>query len=193
MIYDYVKCDGKALKNNWAEHQALGEHVDKLHQLARSLKCVVLTAAQANRSGDSFGSNRSAAGIADDSTAIGDSDRIQRYAEFVAILRVKTVEEVALDEPDIADSDDAEMRTISDPLNLQFGTHMFTVVKSRHGGARSAGHLDFVERVGANGKRMMSRNYINLCIHNFDVVDKGDLRDIVASQREDHDLEDSLL
>ena len=85
------------------------------------------------------------------------------------------------------------MRTISDPLNLQFGTHMFTVVKSRHGGARSAGHLDFIERVGANGKRMMSRNYINLCIHNFDVVDKGDLRDIVASQREDHDLEDSLL
>ena len=193
MIYDYVKCDGKSLKNNWAEHQALGDHVDKLHQLARSLDCVVLTAAQANRSGDSFGSHKTRAGIADDTTAIADSDRIQRYAEFVAILSVKTVEDIVLDEPEVEDSDDAEMRTVTDPLNLQFGTHRFTVVKSRHGGARAAGHLDFVERTVANGQRTMTRNYINFCIHNFDVVDKGDLRDIVAMQREDHELEDNLL
>jgi hypothetical protein len=66
-------------------------------------------------------------------------------------------------------------------------------VKSRHGGARTAGHIDFVDRVGANGKRTTTRNYINLLINNFDVVDKGDLRDIVNSQSEDHDLSDDLL
>ena len=195
MIYDYVKCDSNSLKTNWAEHQALGDHMDKLHQLARSLNCVVLTAAQANRSGDSFGSNRNAAGIADDSTAIADSDRIQRYAEFVAILRTKTVADVALDEPNLDgdDTDDAEIHTITNPLDLQFGTHMFTVIKSRHGGARSAGHIDFVERVGANGKRSHTRNYINLTFHNFEITDKGDLRDVVRAQNEDHDLSDNLL
>ena len=195
MVYDYVKCDAGALKNNWAEHQALGDHMDRLHQLARTLNCVVLTAAQANRSGDSFGTNRNAAGIADDSTAIADSDRIQRYAEFVAILRTKTYADVALDEPNVenADADTAEIRSIANPSDLQFGTHMFTVIKSRHGGAKSAGHIDFVERFGANGKRTHSRNYINLSFENFQVIDKGDLRDIVRSQSEDHDLSDGLL
>jgi len=193
MIYDYIKCDGKDLKNNWAEHQALGELVDKLHQLARSLNCVVVTAAQAGRVGDSFSSNKNSAGIADDSTAIADSDRIQRYAEFVAILRVKTIEEVRLDEPDIEEDSDAEVRMISGPSNLNFGTHMFTVVKSRHGGKKCAGHLDFIERTVGNGKRVMSRNYVNLCFNNFEVTDKGDLRDIVNSQREDHELGDGLL
>lgn len=131
MIYDYVKCDSNSLKKNWAEHQALGDHMDKLHQLARSLNCVVLTAAQANRSGDSFGSNKNAAGIADDSTAIADSDRIQRYAEFVAILRTKTVADVALDEPNLENEDvtGAEISSITNPLDLEFGTHMFTVIK----------------------------------------------------------------
>lgn len=195
MVYDYIKTDSKSLKNNWSEHQALGDHVDKLHQLARSLKCVVLTAAQANRSADSFGSNKTRAGIADDTTAIADSDRIQRYAEFVGILSVKTVEDISLDEPDVDDddTDDADRRRVTNPQDLQFGTHMFTVVKSRHAGARAAGHIDFIERVGVNGKRITTRNYVNLLIDNFDVVDKGDLRDIVNSQSEDHDLSDGLL
>jgi hypothetical protein len=146
---------------------------------------VVLTAAQANRSADSFGSHKTRAGIADDTTAIADSDRIQRYAEFVGILSVKTVEDISLDEPDVEDddTDDADRRRVSNPEELQFGTHMFTVVKSRHGGARTAGHIDFVDRVGANGKRVTTRNYINLLINNFDVVDKGDLRDIVNSPK----------
>jgi replicative DNA helicase len=195
MVYDYIKSDSKSLKNNWSEHQALGDHVDKLHQLARSLNCVVLTAAQANRSADSFGSNKTRAGIADDTTAIADSDRIQRYAEFVAILSVKTVEDISLDEPDVddEDTDDADRRRVTNPEELQFGTHMFTVVKSRHGGSRAAGHVDFVERTGLNGKRVTTRNYINLLVNNFDVVDKGDLHDIVNSQNEDHYLSDDLI
>tara|TARA_Y100000356_G_scaffold33789_2_gene25453 strand:- start:1468 stop:3006 length:1539 start_codon:yes stop_codon:yes gene_type:complete len=195
MVYDYIKADSSSLKNNWSEHQVLGDHVDKLHQLARSVGCVVLTAAQANRSADSFGSHKTRAGIADDTTAIADSDRIQRYAEFIGILSVKTVEDISLDEPDVEDddTDDADRRRVTNPEELQFGTHMFTVVKSRHGGARTAGHIDFVDRVGANGKRITTRNYINLLINNFDVVDKGDLRDIVNSQSEDHDLSDDLL
>jgi hypothetical protein len=70
---------------------------------------------------------------------------------------------------------------------------MFTVVKSRHGGSRAAGHVDFVERVGINGKRVTTRNYINLLINNFDVADKGDLHDIVNAHSEDHDLSGDLL
>ena len=34
---------------------------------------------------------------------------------------------------------------------------------------------------------------INLSFDNFQVIDKGDLRDIVRSQSEDHDLSDGLL
>ena len=189
MIYDYIKCDSKSLRNNWSEHQALGDHVDKLHQLARSLNCVVLTAAQANRSGDSF-SSKNSAGIADDSTAIADSDRIQRYAEFVAILRIKTVEDIALDEPDIdqEDEEQADLQRATDPLSLRGGTHMVTVVKSRHGGKNSPGHLDFVDRIGSNGKMVTTRNYINLTFHNFNIIDRGDLRTLVNEQSEDHDL-----
>jgi replicative DNA helicase len=186
LMYDYVKCDSSALKNNWAEHQALGDHMDKLHQLAYSLDCVVLTAAQANRSGDSF--NRNSAGIADDSTAIADSDRIQRYAEFVAILRTKTVNEIALDEG--VEEEDADLQRAISPLDLRRGTHMFTVIKSRHGGERAAGHIDFVTRMGENNKLVSSRNYVNLSIHNFDVQDRGDLRAIIAEQSEDHEVVD---
>ncbi len=191
LMYDYVKCAEGAVKNNWAEHQALGHHVDKLHQLARSLHCVVLTAAQANRTGESFGGNRHTAGIADDSTAIADSDRIQRYAEFVAILRTKTYGELALDEPDIDSEEEVEQQRALGRRDFRFGTHMFTVIKSRHGGRRSAGHIDFVRRTGENGQQIVTRNYVNLNINNFEVQDRGDLHDIIRSQSEDHDIMDS--
>ena len=186
ICYDYIKCDEKAVKGHWGEHQALGDHVDKLHQLAVQTNAVVLTAAQANRSGDSF--NRSA-GIADDSTAIADSDRIQRYAEMVSILRTKNAKELALDEG-IGEEEAEELRRLRDPSAFRNGTHIFTVVKSRHMGRRAVGHLDFVRRRGENGQWITGRNYLCFEINNFNITEKGDLRSIVEHQNDDTDLDD---
>ena len=113
--------------------------------MAKRLNCAILSAAQANRTGDSF-SNRT--GVADDTTAIGDSDRIQRYGGQIVILRRKMPDELILHESvDDEDSDEEEMeqRVLTDPSQLRFGTHIWTCVKSRHGGAEGHGHLDLVE------------------------------------------------
>jgi replicative DNA helicase len=186
ICYDYIKCDEKSVKGHWGEHQALGDHVDKLHQLAVQTNAVVLTAAQANRSGDSF--NRTA-GIADDSTAIADSDRIQRYAEMVLILRTKNAKELALDEG-MGEEAAEHLRQLRDPSAFRNGTHIATVVKSRHMGRNAVGHLDFVRRRGENGQWITGRNYLCFEINNFNVIEKGDLRSIVAHQNDDTDLDD---
>ena len=178
------------MRNNWAEHQALGDHMDKLHQLARSTNAIFLTAAQANRTGDSF--NRTA-GIADDSTAIADSDRIQRYAEFVAILRTKNPIELALDE-EISEEEANRRDILHDPTSFRYGTHMFTVIKSRHGGKNAEGHATWVRREGQNGQLILTRNYINFDINNFKVEERSDLRTILNNQLEQHELiDDDLL
>ena len=74
--------------------------------MAKRLNCAILSAAQANRTGDSF-SNRT--GVADDTTAIGDSDRIQRYGGQIVILRRKMPEELICMSPLMKDTDEQEM------------------------------------------------------------------------------------
>ena len=81
--YDYIKLTGERVGNNWAEHQAIGDKVDKLKKLAEELNCPIITAIQANRSGENF--NRRRGGVVDDSSAIAQSDRLQWFASYVGI------------------------------------------------------------------------------------------------------------
>ena len=190
LVYDYIKCDGKSVSQNRNEYQVLGDIVDRLDKMAKRLNCAILSAAQANRTGDSF-SNRT--GVADDTTAIGDSDRIQRYGGQIVILRRKMPEELILHESvDEEDTDEQEMeqRVLTNASQLRFGTHIWTCVKSRHGGEEGHGHLDLVEITQRNGTTVSSNNFINITIDNFDVIDKGDARHMERMRTEDHEILD---
>jgi|TARA_R110000824_G_scaffold400171_2_gene607120 replicative DNA helicase len=180
LVFDYLKCNSKMLKNNWSEHQALGELIDNLHKISGKINAILLTAVQANRKGDSF--NRSADGVTDDSTIIADSDRIQRYAEFVAEIRLKTPDEIVLDEGITNEEAEEVFQNINRMgfNDLRFGTHKMIVFKGRSQGENAPGGLDLVSRLMPNGTYRLDRNFFNLHFNNFEIREKGTLRDITA-------------
>ena len=95
IIYDYVKMTGERVGQNWAEHQAIGDKIDKLKKISEEINAPLFTAIQLNRSGEN--QNRRGSDIVDDSSAISLSDRLQWFASFVAIFRRKTLDEIASD------------------------------------------------------------------------------------------------
>ena len=54
IAYDYVKLTGEKVDKNWAEHQAIGEKIDKLKRVAEEINAPLVTAMQMNRQGESF-------------------------------------------------------------------------------------------------------------------------------------------
>lgn len=161
IVYDYLKLTvGENVSENWAEYQVMGQKINRLKRLAEELNCVILTAIQLNRSGEKRGAN----GIVDDSSAISISDRLQWLAALVAIFRRKTLDEINVD-------------------GESFGTHKMIVLKSRFQGRDAAGHHDRVRRMNNEGEMEWVDNYLNFRVHNFDIVEAGSLRDIVAAER----------
>lgn len=169
IAYDYVKLTGEKVGQNWAEHQAIGQKIDKLKRISEEIQCPIVTAMQLNRSGESF--NRNAANIVDDSSVIALSDRLQWFASFVAIFRRKTLDELALDTQD-------------------FGTHKLIPTKTRFQGREASGHQDLVRRVDASGKQIWAQNYLNYNVHNFRIEERGSLHTIAQRQREQYELDD---
>lgn len=169
IAYDYVKLTGEKVSYNWAEHQAIGEKIDKLKRISEEISCPILTAMQMNRSGESF--NRNSSGLVDDASAISLSDRLQWFASFVAIFRRKTIDEIALD-------------------GDEFGTHKLIPLKTRFQGKDAAGHHDLILREMEDGSEKYTNNYLNFDVQNFDVEEKGSLRSVVDAQREQHTLDD---
>jgi len=167
--YDYIKLTGERVGNNWAEYQAIGDKVDKLKKLAEELNCPIITAIQANRSGENF--NRRGNTIIDDSSAIAQSDRLQWFASFVGIFRRKTVDELTSD-------------------GEEFGTHKLITLKTRFQGKDAAGHHDLVRRVDENGNVRFENNFLNFTVRNFNVEESGSAADISARERMQYDLED---
>ena len=167
--YDYIKLTGERVGNNWAEHQAIGDKVDKLKKLAEELNCPIITAIQANRSGENF--NRRRGGVVDDSSAIAQSDRLQWFASYVGIFRRKTVDEL---------SDDGE----------EFGTHKLVTLKTRFQGKDAAGHHDLVRRTDENGSVRFENNFLNFNVSNFNVEEAGSAADIAARERMQYSPED---
>ena len=170
IAYDYIKLTGEKVGQNWAEHQAIGDKIDKLKRISEEIQCPVVTAMQLNRTGESF--NRKGAEVVDDSSVISLSDRLQWFASFVAIFRRKTLDELALD-------------------GQAFGTHKLIPTKTRFQGKDAAGHQDLVRRLDSTGKETWAQNYLNYQVENFNIEERGSLNDVSASQRERYELNDS--
>lgn len=172
ITYDYIKLTGERVGQNWAEHQAIGDKIDKLKKLAEEIHAPLITAMQLNRSGENF--NRRGADITDDSSAISLSDRLQWFASFVAIFRRKTLDEIA---------DDGE----------NFGTHKLVPLKTRFQGKDAAGHHDLVRRPMEDGSFKFVNNFLNFSVNNFNVQEEGSLHSIIEAQRERFSPEDANL
>jgi len=170
VAYDYVKLTGEKIAHNWAEHQAIGEKIDKLKKLSEEINCPIITAMQMNRSGENF--NRKGNMVIDDSSAIALSDRLQWFASFVGIFRRKTLDEIAADGED-------------------FGTHKLVPIKTRFQGRDAAGHHDLVKRRSSDGEFSYQNNFLNFNVDCFDVEEKGSLNDIVKIENEQYELKDN--
>jgi replicative DNA helicase len=159
ICYDYVKLTGEKMNQNWAEHQAIGQKIDKLKRISEEISAPVFTAMQLNRTGESFG--RRGADVLDDSSAIALSDRLQWFASFVAIFRRKTQDEMASD-------------------GTAYGTHKLVPLKTRYQGRNASGHQDLVRRRNEDGSEgAWAINYLNFNVENFGVTDRGSLRDVI--------------
>jgi len=161
LVYDYIKLTTEKVDKNWAEHQAIGDKIDKIKNLAGELNAVALVAMQLNKSGDS--QNKKSHELNDDSSAVALSDRLQWFASYVGLLRPKTIDELEIDGP-------------------ENGTHKLIKIKGRFQGKSATGHSDLVKRK-INGKWLMLQNYINYNIDNFKLEERGTLRDILQDPR----------
>ena len=175
IAYDYVKLTGEKVSQNWAEHQAIGEKIDKLKRVAEEIKAPLITAMQMNRSGETH--NRNSGSLVDDSSAISLSDRLQWFATFVAIFRRKTTDEIALD-------------------GERFGTHKLIPLKTRFQGRDAAGHQDLIRRrvtETVNGREVESdrlvNNFLNFRVENFKVSEEGSLEAVIAHQDQSFDVQ----
>lgn len=177
VAYDYVKLTGERVDRNWAEHQAIGEKIDKLKRIAEEINAPLVTAMQMNRSGESF--NRNSSNLVDDSSAISLSDRLQWFATFVAIFRRKTIDETALD-------------------GERFGTHKLIPLKTRFQGRDAAGHQDLLRRrtiETVNGREVESEkfvnNFLNFRVENFKVQEEGSLQDVIAHGQQSFNIQNA--
>ena len=159
--FDYIKTTSEASdnKNEW---QIVGEMVDKFK------KCVqkeilhdgepvipMITSVQSNRYG--ITNNRNAQNIVDDESIVSLSDRIIQFCSHMFILRNKTADEIEVE-------------------GGNFGTHKLINIKSRHLGKDVAGALEPVQ-IGDT----LRKNSVNLEFKNFNITERGDLRDIARS------------
>jgi len=170
ICYDYVKLTGEKVGQNWAEHQAIGEKIDKLKKISEEINAPLFTAMQMNRAGENF--NRNAGDVTDDSSAIALSDRLQWFSSFVGIFRRKTLDEIERDTPD-------------------FGTHKLITLKSRFQGKDAAGHQDLLRRRNEHGDERYVQNFINFQINNFSVEERGSLTNIIERERQTFSLNDA--
>jgi replicative DNA helicase len=169
ICYDYVKMTGEKMSNNWAEHQAIGEKIDKLKKISEEINCPLFTAMQMNRTGESF--NKSAGSFSDDASAISLSDRMSWFASYVGIFRRKTLEEIQRDTP-------------------EFGSHKLITLKTRFQGKDAKGHLDLLKRKNDHGDDKYVSNYINFDVKNFKVEEKGSLEQIIEKENQQYTLND---
>lgn len=176
--YDYIKLTGEKVGANWAEHQAIGDKVDRLKKISEEINAPLITAMQLNRSGESF--NRKSSDVVDDASAISLSDRLQWFASFVGIFRRKTNDEMAFDEG------------AQEPnrKSNKFGTHKLIPIKTRFQGRDAAGHQDILLRKTQDGGQKYCSNYLNFDVQNFNVEEKGSLAEVIEHQNATYLVDD---
>lgn len=166
--YDYLKMTGEKLDKNNAEHQIIGNKVDRLKKLGEELKSTIFTAIQLNRDGE----NHNRKEVVDDSSAIALSDKLQWFASNVGIFRKKTPDEIEHD-------------------GMHFGTHKYINIKSRFQGGQGPGQHDLVKIEQENGRPRYIPNYINFSVDNFKVEERGTLKDVIDAKDRKYNIQDS--
>ena len=163
LSFDYIKTTFEP-SGHKAEWQIVGEMVDKFKRLIMKElvfdngPCVsMMTSVQMNRIGTS--TNRRVENIVEDETVISLSDRITQFCSHMFLLRRKEPDEITADG--------------------NFGSHKLTSIKSRHLGQDPEGAIHPVRM--ADGS--LRNNYINLDFNNFNITERGDLRDMVEHIR----------
>ena len=167
--FDYIKTTSENIANK-SEWQVVGEMVDKFK------KCVqkeilhdgnpiipMITSVQSNRYG--ITNNRNSQNVVDDESVVSLSDRITQFCSHMFILRNKTTDEIETE-------------------GGRFGTHKLINVKSRHLGSDIAGAIEPIS-IGDT----LRKNSINLEFNNFNIVERGDLRDIARMLNGEEDLD----
>ncbi len=170
--FDYIKTtnNSSANKNEW---QVVGEMVDKFKRCIQKEiledgdpVIPMITSVQSNRSG--ITTNRNSQNIIDDESIVSLSDRITQFCSHMFIIRRKTEDEIQLE-------------------GDRFGTHKMISVKYRSLGRDIAGAIEPVQVEDS-----LRKNFINLNFNNFNISERGDLRDIVAVQNGEALLDDSI-
>ena len=160
--FDYIKTTFEKF-NTKTEWQVVGEMVDKFKRLVQKdivfdgePMIAMMTSVQSNRAG--IVGNRNSDSVVDDESIVSLSDRITQFSSHLFSLRTKTLDELQ-----------------NEPSN--FGTHRLTCIKHRHLGPQVYRALNPVEMPDGTKRK----NSINLDIDNFNVTDKGDLKDLADS------------
>ena len=153
--YDYLKLL-LADKSNSNEWQGILDKIQYLKDVIDEINSPLLTAIQVNRTG--VVTNRQSSEVVDDESVISTSDRVGWLVSYLAILRRKTPDEI------VRDGENA-------------GSHKLVTLKSRFQGKISTGHTDLV-KLFIDKKIQYRMNYINLNINNFNMEDRGSLREL---------------
>lgn len=163
LSFDYIKTTFQQSSNK-SEWQVVGEMVDRFKKLIQKEIVVdgeplisMITSVQMNRIGTSR--NRAPENIVEDETVVSLSDRITQFCSHMFILRSKEPAEIA--------------------EHFNFGTHKLVNIKSRHLGQDPLGAIEPVRM--ADGS--LRHNFINLDFNNFNITERGDLRDLVEHMR----------
>lgn len=178
--FDYLKTDFNNLGKG-SDFAYVGKLMHAFKQcISRDLKfdgelpVSMITSIQANRSG--ITNNRSSDAIVEDESIVSLSDNVTQFSSHLFILRKKTLDELVVE-------------------GERFGTHKLINLVARHLGEDPFGHINPVEMPDGSKKN----NFINFHIENFNVEDRGDLRDIVSAQKgedvnakQDEDYEDEI-
>jgi len=167
--FDYIKTTSES-GGNKSEWQVVGEMVDKFK------KCIqkeilhegnpvipMITSVQSNRYG--ITNNRNSQNVVDDESIVSLSDRITQFCSHMFILRSKTGDEVESE-------------------GERFGSHKLINVKARHLGKDIAGAIEPVS-IGDT----LRKNAINLNFNNFNITERGDLRDIARALNGEEELD----
>lgn len=160
--FDYIKTTFEKF-NTKTEWQVVGEMVDKFKRLVQKEvvfegepMIAMMTSVQSNRTG--IVGNRNSDSVVDDESIVSLSDRITQFSSHLFSLRQKTLDELQNEPAD-------------------FGSHRLTCIKHRHLGPEVYRALNPVEMPDGTKRR----NAINLEIANFNIEDKGDLKDLADS------------
>ncbi len=157
IVMDYLKITTDADKNR-NEFQQFGDKMSYLNELGSELDVVMAVGAQQNRNARQGNGER-----LDDDTTIGGSDRINQFARFAAIFRMKSAEEIA--------------------ECPNYGTHILKPIKW----SRDEGIEDFKKhswvKIKDRKKNKFLPNYLNYEINYYDIKERGTLKDVIAQKQ----------